>query len=83
MIDEIVEEAQAEFLAWKSQFPNADAAAFNAWFMINMLQEVIAIVREYPDFDEGGPMAEMMDQALAGEVPELWSKLIEFQALYR
>lgn len=31
-----------------------------------MLLEVIRVVRCHPDFDNGGPMAEMMDQALAG-----------------
>lgn len=33
---------------------------------VAMLLEVIGIVRCHPDFDQGGPMAEMMDQALNG-----------------
>ena len=82
-LDEAFEEMQEDFLKWKSQFPDADAAAFNGWMTIYMLKEVIAIVREYPDFDGGGPMAEMMDQALAGGVPDLWLAIIEFQKLYQ
>ena len=35
------------------------------------LLRVIEIVRQHPDFDQGGPMADMMDQALRGEVPTL------------
>lgn len=38
-----------------------------------MLLEVIRIVRNHPDFDEGGPMADMMDEALAGKSPKLVS----------
>ena len=36
-----------------------------------MLLGVIEMVRQHPDFDQGGPMAEMMDQALKGETPKL------------
>ena len=31
------------------------------------LRAALSIVREYPDFDEGGPLPEMMDQFLRGE----------------
>ena len=31
------------------------------------LRAALSIVREYPDFDKGGPLPEMMDQVLRGE----------------
>jgi hypothetical protein len=37
----------------------------------DMLLSVIGIVRNYPDFDNGGPLADMMDEALAGKRPTL------------
>ena len=38
---------------------------------IERLRRVLSVVRRYPDFDGGGPLAEAMDQALAGKSPEL------------
>ena len=38
---------------------------------VSVLLGVIEMVRQHPDFDQGGPMAEMMDQALKGETPNL------------
>lgn len=42
---------------------------------IHILKQVIGIVREYPDFDDGGAFADMMDQALAGTEPDLITRL--------
>lgn len=36
-----------------------------------VLLETIRLVRGYPDFDHGGPMAEAMDAVLRGETPKL------------
>lgn len=36
-----------------------------------VLLGVIELVRNHPDFDNGGPMADAMDQALRGETPKL------------
>jgi hypothetical protein len=38
---------------------------------IEYLCRTISIVRQYPDFDEGGPLALAMDQALSGQEPEI------------
>jgi hypothetical protein len=38
---------------------------------IRVLRQVLEIVRQYPDFDEGGPIPEMFDEALEGKIPEV------------
>ena len=43
----------------------------------------LAIVRQHPDFDGGGPMAEMIDEALAGKKPELLKKIERIQVNVR
>jgi hypothetical protein len=48
---------------------------------ISVLEEALRLVREYPDFDEGGPLAEMMDQVLAGQPSPLLAKIDELAAL--
>lgn len=45
------------------------------------LKWVIAIVRQHTDFDDGGPMAEMMDEALAGKYPELLNTMSKWHEL--
>ena len=47
---------------------------------IEWLRGTLAIVRQHPDFDEGGPMAEMIDEALTGEKPELLKNLERIQS---
>src|SRR4051812_11300335 len=37
----------------------------------DVLTETIRLVRQHPDFDEGGFMADAMDQALRGETPKV------------
>lgn len=34
-----------------------------------ILYETMLLVREYPDFDNGGPLADAIDSALRGELP--------------
>ena len=46
---------------------------------IERLRAALSVVREYPDFDEGGPFPEMMDQVLRGERAPMLEKLAEWQ----
>jgi hypothetical protein len=39
-----------------------------------LLKQALSIVREYPDFDHGGPMVDMMDEVLQGK----YSNLIKY-----
>ena len=55
-----------------------EANAENAW-----LRGTLAIVRQYPGFDDGGPLAEMIDEALAGKKPELLKNIERIQANVR
>ena len=43
----------------------AEIAARRATY--ESLRAALRLVREYPDFDQGGPLPEMMDQVLRGE----------------
>jgi hypothetical protein len=45
---------------------------------IQMLRQVLMIVREYPDFDEGGVIPDMINEALQGKMPELLKSLDQF-----
>lgn len=40
----------------------------------------LAIVRQYPDFDAGGPLADMMDEVLAGRPAPLLSSVLALAA---
>lgn len=60
--------------------PTADALTGNFQSGIitsheDTLRELLKVVRECPCFDEGGPLVEMMDEALAGRRPALLDKL--------
>ncbi len=46
-----------------------------------VLKWAIAIVRQHPDFDDGGPLAEMMDEVLAGKYPELLNTMSKWHQL--
>ena len=41
------------------------------------LRTALSVVRAYPDFDDGGPLPEMMDQVLRGERAPMLEKLAE------
>ena len=49
---------------------------------IEQLRAALAAVREYPDFDDGGPLPEMMDQVLRGEPAPMLDKLAEWARVY-
>ena len=37
----------------------------------DVLRATIEIARQHPDFDAGGPIAEMLDEALSGKTPHM------------
>jgi hypothetical protein len=47
-----------------------------------ILYETLQLVREYPDFDEGGPLADAIDSALRGEIPEILQFILEVRETY-
>lgn len=53
--------------AWQGRTTATSTKGANA----ETLLDVIRVVRECPIFDDGGPLAEMMDDALAGKPPTL------------
>jgi hypothetical protein len=61
------EEVEAALMQAGDQINALQAMLREAKAEICKLRAALELVREYPDFDEGGPLAEMMDQVLAGE----------------
>lgn len=45
------------------------------------MRDALIVVRHHPAFDDGGPMAEMMDQVTGGQPAPLLEKIAEFAAL--
>lgn len=57
---------QLAWLAWRAATKHAAAAQPQ-----HPALSALAIVRQYPDFDAGGPLADMMDEVLAGKPARL------------
>ena len=51
----------------------------NIYYRVELerLRVALATVREYPDFDEGGPLPEMIDQVMSGSPSPMLEKLHE------
>jgi hypothetical protein len=49
---------------------------------IERLRAALEVVREYPDFDDGGPLPDMMDQVLRGEPSPMLEKLAEWERIF-
>ena len=49
---------------------------------IERLWHALDLVRQHPEFDEGGPMVEMMDQVLAGEPAPMLEALYDIHRRY-
>lgn len=49
---------------------------------IERLRAALAAVRQHPDFDDGGPLAEMMDQVLRGDPAPMLDKLADWAHIY-
>lgn len=47
-----------------------------------IVYETLSLVREYPDFDNGGPLADAIDQALRGELPDILQFILEVNETY-
>ena len=47
---------------------------------LNRLETALRIVREYPDFDGGGPLPDMIDDELAGRQSACVQTLFEIEA---
>lgn len=45
------------------------------------MRDALIVVRHHPAFDDGGPMAKMMDQVIGGQPSPLLEKFAEFAAL--
>jgi hypothetical protein len=50
--------------------------------MIALLWNALDLVRHHPEFDDGGPMAEMMDQVLAGQPAPMLAAVADIQRRY-
>lgn len=69
---------QLAWLAWRAATKQAAVAQSQ-----HPALSALAIVRQYPDFDAGGPLAEMMDEVLAGKPARLLASVEALAAARR
>jgi hypothetical protein len=59
-----------------------DAQVYDLRRRYTIVYKTLELVRNYPDFDNGGPLPDAIDAALRGEVPELLKFILEVRETY-